>query len=828
MSVVGGGYHSLGIKQDGSIAAWGANWYDQCNVPSPNTDFTAAAAGYYYSLGLKQDGSISAWGDNGSGQCNIPSSNTGFIAVAAGAENSLGQKQDGSIVAWGPNNYDQCNVPSPNAGFIDIATYEFHSLGLKSDGSVVAWGANWYGQCNVPEPNIDFIALAAGEVHSLGLKQDSSIVAWGNNNYGQCNVPAPNTDFIAVAAGGSHSLGLKQSGSIMAWGRNDDGQCNVPSPNAGFIAVAGGAYHSLGLKLNGSIVAWGSNDYGQCNVPLPNTDFILIEAGAFHSLGLKSDGTIEAWGDNSHYQCNVPTDNSFISISAGVFHNLAIVPDISVLPMILEFDAPLNRPGQLSQHIAITNYGNDDLNWTITEDCNWLTVEPNFGTLAAYDSNDVTVTVDINGLGYGYYDCNLTVSDSNDLNDIQIVPVNLHIYLFAENELYVPQQYPTIQSAINAAVSLDTIVVDPGTYYENINFNGKSIKLTSISPRDWSVAAATVLDGNDVNSVVTFTGSEDANCVLSGFTITGGFTSERGGGICGNNSHAKITRCVIRDNYALLSGGGIAYFDGKISECIISENRAGGNGGGIAISNGSISNCVLCGNRSNYGGGVNNCGGPITNCTVVYNRAASSVGGIRKSSGTVKNCIVWGNSDSNGLGEPAQIDEQPISIDYCCIKDWSGSLPGVGNIANDPCFIDTGFWDANGTPGDVNDDFWVDGDYHLQSAAGRWDANSRSWTIDANTSVCIDAGDPNSDWCGELWPHGKRINMGAYGGTSQASMSLSTAGSYADFNCDDVVDFRDLWMLTEVWLAEEALLAEDINRNGFVDFADFAKFTLCW
>jgi len=124
--------------------------YGQCNIPSRNRGFIAITAGEYHSLGLKQDGSIVAWGDNSSGHCNIPSPNSGFIAISAGDEHSLGLKQDGSIVAWGAGqpgqsgwpHYGQCNIPSPNSGFIAIAAGWAHSLGLKQDGSIVAWGAN--------------------------------------------------------------------------------------------------------------------------------------------------------------------------------------------------------------------------------------------------------------------------------------------------------------------------------------------------------------------------------------------------------------------------------------------------------------------------------------------------------------------------------------------------------------------------------------------------------------------------------------------------------------------------------------------------------------
>jgi hypothetical protein len=70
--------------------------------------------------------------------------------------------------------------------------------------------------------------------------------------------------------------------------------------------------------------------------------------------------------------------------------------------------------------------------------------------------------------------------------------------------------------------------------------------------------------------------------------------------------------------------------------------------------------------------------------------------------------------------------------------------------------------------------------------------------------------------------------MGAYGGTPQASMSLSAAGNIADFNHDDAINLNDLAMLADMWLAEAVLLSQDINRDGLVDFADFALLAGHW
>jgi len=285
----GSGVHG---QTSGTIAAWGRNSSGQCNVPAPNANFVAVAAGRDHSLGLKSDGTIVGWGDNNYGQCAVPAPNADFVAVAAGTNHSLGVKSDGQIVAWGWNVAGQCNVPLPNADFVAVSGGEFHSLGLKSDGTIVGWGWNGDGQCTIPLPNADFVAVAAGLRHSLGLKSNGTIITWGSNDYGQCNVPAPNEGFVALAAGGAHSLGLKSDGTIVTWGDNSYGQCNVPMPNVDFAAISSALReHSLGLKLDGRIVAWGWNDDGQCNVPEPNADFVGLAGGYFHSLGLKRSPT---------------------------------------------------------------------------------------------------------------------------------------------------------------------------------------------------------------------------------------------------------------------------------------------------------------------------------------------------------------------------------------------------------------------------------------------------------------------------------------------------------------------------------------------------------
>ncbi len=167
------------------------------------------------------------------------------------------------------------------------------------------------------------------------------------------------------------------------------------------------------------------------------------------------------------------------------------------------------------------------------------------------------------------------------------------------------------------------------------------------------------------------------------------------------------------------------------------------------------------------------------------------------SSPTLTNCILWGDS-------PAEIYGDTPTVTY---SDVGGGWPGLGNIDADPCFVD-----AN------------NGDYHLKSQAGRWDSNSESWVSDDLTSPCIDAGNPGCPEANEPAPNGNRINMGAYGGTAEASKSPANWRSIADMNNDWIVDKNDLKVFCGYWLQKGQCIPSDLNRSGSVDFKDYAIF----
>jgi len=156
-----------------------------------------------------------------------------------------------------------------------------------------------------------------------------------------------------------------------------------------------------------------------------------------------------------------------------------------------------------------------------------------------------------------------------------------------------------------------------------------------------------------------------------------------------------------------------------------------------------------------------------------------------------------------------------VEIVNCCIEDdpnaiavggWSDPYKVPDDcIRDDPLFAELGYWDPNDRPDYPYDDFWVDGDYHLKSQAGRWDPNSESWVTDEVTSPCIDAGRMDTPIGNEPFPNGGVVNIGAYGGTIEASKSYFDAPPCetiiaGDINGDCRVDLADLSILLRHWL----------------------------
>ena len=460
-----------------------------------------------------------------------------------------------------------------------------------------------------------------------------------------------------------------------------------------------------------------------------------------------------------------------------------------------------------------------------------------------------------------------------------------------------PSDFNNIQDAINSSEDGDTVIVEPGTYNENILFNKKAVTLTGKNPDDPNVVGSTIIAPETGYSVI-FDSNEVSSSVLTGFTITGR------GVYCYSGTSPTITKNIIRDCQtwgiygqvntfgtdrvapiisentivrnrggifscdgpiidniiseniydvpSSIGSGGLTYCDGLISGNNISHNFSGYRGGACYECNGDIANNIIIGNSSVISGGaVSYCHGNIYNNIIAGNKCDISGGGLFGCENVFNNTIV-GNFAGDRAGAIGQCENIKNNI---IAYNWANNTGGIsgpcsnsynlvfanlgGNYGNDavispteiiaaPDFAVNGSWDDNGTSSDESDDFWVEGDYHLKSEAGRWEPDEQIWVKDVLTSLCIDAGDPNTALIAEFWPHGNRVNIGAYGNTAQASWSLSDIGNIADLNYDGWVDYEDLALFTSKWLRREVLLVEDLNRNGQVDLIDLSILLANW
>ncbi len=345
-------------------------------------------------------------------------------------------------------------------------------------------------------------------------------------------------------------------------------------------------------------------------------------------------------------------------------------------------------------------------------------------------------------------------------------------------DLYVPDNYLTIQEAIDASVDGNTIIVRPGTYHEHgIDFTGKAITVRSTDPEDSTVVASTIVDADSLGRGFYFHSGEDSTSALSGVTITKGFVVDAYGAgvLCENASSPTISNCAITGSYAHTRGGGIACREASspvIRDCVVSGNEATMEGGGIICDDSSpeISSTTIEGNTAGGAGGGLFCGdesSPIILNNTITGNSAGSGGGISSrsvSTPTVTNTILWGNDAPVGQ-EMSVEDSSALTISYSDAEGGQDSVFvsesasfdwGPGMIDADPIFRDAGA-----------------GDYHLMATA----------CGDTADSPCIDAGDPAIEDLVLDCTRGLgaiRSDIGTFGGGEDSQVSTDREGDQSD------------------------------------------------
>ena len=370
-TLAAGGYHTVGLRNDGTVVAAGKNSDGQCDVGDWE-NIVAVAAGWGHTVGLRSDGTVVAVGSDSDDQCSGVASWSDIVAVAAGWYHTVGLRSDGTVVTTEPNGDvgDWKDIVAVSAG-------GWLTLGLRSDGTVVATGLNGYGQCDVEDWK-NIVAVAAGDRHAVGLCSDGTVVAVGDNCDSQCDVSSWE-DIISVSAGESLTVGLRSDGTVVAIGLGL-GQWDVGGQD--IITVAAGGYHITSQRSDGTVVAAGDNSCGQCdisnwkNIRLPQemwtgyqaaqqlmdegkymqamrafsalyyrdsaekareaesryiSNLPALAAGDVHTAGLRSDGSVVAAGSNAYAQCNVSSWTDIVAVAAGSYHTVGLHSDGTVV-----------------------------------------------------------------------------------------------------------------------------------------------------------------------------------------------------------------------------------------------------------------------------------------------------------------------------------------------------------------------------------------------------------------------------------------------------------------------------------------------------------------
>ncbi len=478
---------------------------------------------------------------------------------------------------------------------------------------------------------------------------------------------------------------------------------------------------------------------------------------------------------------------------------------------------------------------------------------PNYGTRTQSDSFELINGVTVRGGYAGVGSADPDVRDvklyetvlSGDLfeNDIDPGPRlgGEALWAFMKDDSRADNSYSVVNGAgTNHTAVLDGVVITGGNATPPSRNSGGAVGGYGGRPmlRDCTLFRNWAFSGGAIENYDTEFSEEEGGVALIGCRLVEN-AAVVGGAVYNNEASPKIIDCSFIRNTAQRGGAIDGDSGAPLINCTFIENSAmdhgesviglTGYGGAVRHSLRTLRmpDCVFAGNSASHGGAVY-IGG---RASVLVERVLFAGNVAEYSGGAVfveqafhsqifLNCTFADNSAGEGAAVAYRVDEDHLdwkdfSIGNCIFRDGGdeifsehpekvsmrfsnveGGFEGWGNIDVDPLFARRGLWD---------DDEWVGGDYHLMSQAGRWDAGVRRWVKDELTSACIDAGDAQSAIMYEPFANGGIVNMGAYGGTAEASKTYFGGPECerivaGDINGDCSVNLADLSIMALHWL----------------------------
>ncbi|MCW1148170.1 T9SS type A sorting domain-containing protein [Flavobacterium lacisediminis] len=496
------------------------------------------SAGYQHTLAIKQDGTLWAWGRNTESQLgdgtivnkSTPTqigTDNNWVMVSASFRHSVALKSNGTLWVWGTGTLGTQSTPGQiilsvptqigtDTNWSFIETSDGATFAIKTNGTLWSWGFDNFGKLgkggvgnsNIPEQvgtATNWVTVSSSNTHTIGVRSNGTLWVWGSGADGKLglssftNYSAPvqlgtDTNWSKVSTGVDHSVAIKTNGTLWSWGKNDVGQLgsgSLASPiilpiqiglDTSWSRIDAGDFHNIALKTNGTLWTWGNNFRGQLgngNTTLSTSPvqrgvvstWETIAAGYEHSMGLQTDKSLNTWGYNIDGRLGDGTTTN--RLTPTLVNGLSVTPTFAAVSPICSGATLSALPTTSTNGIAGT--WSPALNNTATTT---YTFTPSAGQCATTQ----TLTITVNSVQTPSGNVTQTFVQGATLANISVNPTT--VIWFASESDAISDTNP---------LSSGTLLTNNSTYYA-VNVVGGCRSIA------FAITVAVTLSGDDFNS----------------------------------------------------------------------------------------------------------------------------------------------------------------------------------------------------------------------------------------------------------------------------------------------------------------------------------------